>query len=64
MPVQANPEGGGKNTAQLKRVARDILGKLDWLFLDQAFWVEVEIPESYVSQTYMCYVCGQSAANK
>ncbi len=53
MPVQTNPLGRVKYTAQLKGVARDILWKLDWLFLNQAFWVEVEIPESYVSQSYI-----------
>jgi hypothetical protein len=42
-----------------KKWLGDILGKLGRLFLDQAIWVEVEIPESYVSQTFIivCQHC-------
>jgi len=37
--------------ARVNWVVWDILGKLDQLFLEQAFWVKVGIPESYVSRT-------------
>ncbi len=44
---------GGRSVFCTGEVTQDIIGKLDWLFLDQAFWVEVETPESHVSQTYI-----------
>jgi len=49
----SKPARRGEVCCAVKKWFGYIFGKLDLLFLYQAFWVEVEIPESCVSGTYI-----------